>query len=117
MPMPHNNGTGVNMKASLFSDKGLSIASQDFGPWECYHDDRKHEAIQEEFESLIRDPDTISNAFAEGIRIDAIAAALWAQLGEASKPSLYEAVAKRLEHSLSEKIWDFATENVDGRAE
>ena len=105
------------MKASLFSDQGLRIASQDFGPWDCYHDDRKHEAIQEEFESLIRDPDTISNAFAEGIRIDAIAAALWAQLGETSKPSLYEAVVKRIEHGLRERVWEFAKENVSGRSE
>ena len=107
------------MPTSLFSHRAGRIVDGYTGQMEppISRQELRNDAIQEEFEYLINDPDTIENAFAEGFRIDAVCAALWAQLARESSPSLYEAVAKRLEHSLREKIWDFATENVDGRAE
>lgn len=78
-------------------------------------DELKHEAIQDEFEFLIRDPDTIEAAFNEGFRVDAVACALFAEIAEARRPSLYEAVAKRVEHALRDAIWQMARENVEGR--
>lgn len=78
-------------------------------------DDLKHEAIQDEFEFLIRDPETIQAAFGEGFRVDAIACALFAEIADTRKPSMYEAVAKRIEHALRDAIWHMATENVEGR--
>ncbi len=78
-------------------------------------DELKHEAIQDEFEFLIRDPETIQAAFGEGFRVDAIACALFAEIADTRKPSMYEAVAKRIEHALRDAIWHMATENVEGR--
>ncbi len=92
-------------------------ASYDPGPWEPETDNGLHEAIEEEFEFLIRDPQTIENAFGEGFQIDAVAAAIWAQIADKSSPTFYEAVAKRIEKSLRNRVWEFATDNVKERAE
>ena len=99
--------------------KGNNIQVRDAGSMELPDDPSEslHEAIEEEFEFLIRDPGTIEAAFGEGFQIDAVAAAIWAQLADASKPTFYEAVAKRLEASLRRKVWDYAIENVKGRME
>jgi hypothetical protein len=78
-------------------------------------DELKQEAIQDEFDFLIRDPDTIEAAFNEGFWIDAIACGLFAQIADTRKPSMYEAVAKRVEHALRDAIWQMARENVEGR--
>lgn len=80
-------------------------------------DDLKHEAIQDEFEFLIRDPETIESAFNEGILIDAIACGIWAEIADRRSPTFYEAVAKRIEHGLRMKVWHFAEMNVKERAE
>ena len=94
-------------------------ASYDPGPWEeprCETLER-HDAITDEFEMLIRDPGAIESAFIEGFAIDAIAAGLWAELGSTSRPSRYEAVAKRMEVSLRRAVWKMAAQIVDGRCE
>lgn len=94
-------------------------ASYDPGPWEeprCKTLER-HDAITEEFEFLVTDPGAIEAAFAEGFQIDAVAAALWAELASAGKPSLFEAVAKRMEKSLRFAIWQMAAKIVDDRSE
>jgi len=78
-------------------------------------DELKQEAIQDEFDFLIRDPDTIEAAFNEGFRIDAVACALFAEIADSRKPSLYEAVAKRVEHAMRDAVWQMARENVEGR--
>jgi hypothetical protein len=94
-------------------------ASFDPGPWEEPRSKtlERHDAITEEFEFLVTDPGTVEAAFAEGFRIDAVAAALWAQLACAGDSSLYEAVAKRMEKSLRHAIWEMAAASVDARAE
>lgn len=92
-------------------------ASYDPGPWEAPTDNGLADAIEEEFDFLIRDPQTIENAFGEGIQIDAVAAAIYAQIADKSSPTFYEAVAKRIELSLRRKVWDYAVENVKGRME
>lgn len=86
------------------------------GPWEPESDDR-YEAIEEEFEFLIRDPGTIEAAFNEGILVDAIACSIWAQLADSKKPTFYEAVAKRIEAGMRRKVWEFAEANVRERSE
>ena len=78
-------------------------------------DELKFEAIQAEFEFLIRDPETIEAAFNEGFRIDAISCALFAQIANTARPTLYEAVAQRVEDALRDAIWRMARENVEGR--
>ena len=78
-------------------------------------DEELNDAIEEEFEFLIRDPETIQAAFGEGFRVDAIACALFAEIADTRKPSMYEAVAKRIEHALRDAVWHMATENVEGR--
>lgn len=92
-------------------------ASYDPGPWEPETDNGLHEAIEEEFELLIRDPETIESAFNEGILIDAIACGIWAEIADRRSPTFYEAVAKRIEHGLRMKVWHFAEMNVKERAE
>lgn len=78
-------------------------------------DELKQEAIQDEFDFLIRDPGTIEAAFNEGIRIDAISCELFAEIADARRPALYEYVAKRVERALRDAIWQMARENVEGR--
>ena len=78
-------------------------------------DEELNDAIEEEFEFLIRDPGTIEAAFNEGFRIDAIACGLFAEIADARRPTLYEAVAKRVEHAMRDAIWQMARENVEGR--
>jgi len=75
----------------------------------------KFEAIENEFDYLIRDPETIEASFNEGFRIDAIACQLFAQIASAHKPSLYEAAAKRVEIALRAAVWEMAKANVEGR--
>lgn len=76
-----------------------------------------HDAIEEEFEMLIRDPGAIESAFIEGFAIDAIACGIWAEIADRRSPTFYEAVAKRIEHGLRMKVWHFAEMNVKERAE
>lgn len=97
--------------------KANNVQVRDAGSMEppVSREELKHEAIQDEFEFLIRDPGTIEAAFNEGFRIDAIACGLFAQIADTRKPSMYEAVAKRIEHALRDAIWHMATENVEGR--
>ena len=94
-----------------------NVQTKDAGSMEptVSKDELKHEAIQDEFEFLIRDPETIQAAFGEGFRVDAIACALFAEIADTRKPSMYEAVAKRIEHALRDANWHMATENVEGR--
>jgi len=94
-----------------------NVQTRDAGSMEppVSRDELKFEAIEEEFEFLIRDPQTIENAFGEGFRIDAIACGLFAEIADARRPTLYEAVAKRVERALRDAIWQMARENVDGR--
>ena len=75
----------------------------------------KFEAIESEFDYLIRDPETIEAAFNEGFRIDAISCELFAQIANTARPTLYESVAKRVEVALRDAIWQMARENVEGR--
>ncbi len=102
---------------SLF--KANNIQVRDAGSMELPRniDEELNDAIEEEFEFLIRDPGTIEAAFGEGFQIDAVAAAIWAQLADKSSPTFYEAVAKRIEKSLRNRVWEFATDNVKERAE
>ena len=92
-------------------------ASYDPGPWEEPTDNGLHDAIEEEFEMLIRDPGAIESAFIEGFAIDAIACGIWAEIADRRSPTFYEAVAKRIEHGLRMKVWHFAEMNVKERAE
>ena len=94
-----------------------NVQTKDAGSMEptVSKDELKHEAIQDELEFLIRDPETIQAAFGEGFRVDAIACALFAEIADTRKPSMYEAVAKRIEHALRDAIRHMATENVEGR--
>ena len=94
-----------------------NVQTKDAGSMEptVSKDELKHEAIQDEFEFLIRDPETIQAAFGEGFRVDAIACALFAEIADTRKPSMYEAVAKRIEHALRDAVWQMATKNVEGR--
>ncbi len=96
-----------------------NVQTRDAGSMEppVSRDELKHEAIEEEFEFLIRDPGTIEAAFGEGIQIDAVAAATWAQIADKRSPTFYESVAKRIEHGLRAKVWEFATDNVKERAQ
>ena len=89
------------------------------GPWEVEKDelDGLHDAIEEEFEFLIRDPVAIESAFADGFQIDAICASVWAQMADSNSPTFYEAIGKRLEVSLRRKVWEFAEANVRERSE
>lgn len=98
--------------------QGNNIQVRDAGSMELPRniDEELNDAIEEEFEFLIRDPGTIEAAFGEGFQIDAVAAAIWAQIADKSSPTFYEAVAKRLEASLRRKVWEFATDNVKERA-
>ena len=80
-------------------------------------DEELNDAIEEEFEFLIRDPGTIEAAFGEGFQIDAVAAAIWAQIADKSSHTFYEAVDKRIEHGLRAKVWEFATDNVKEKAQ
>ena len=80
-------------------------------------DEELNDSIEEEFEFLIRDTGTIEAAFGEGFQIDAVAAAIWAQIADKSSPTFYEAVAKRIEFGLRRRVWDYAVENVKGRLE
>lgn len=94
-----------------------NVQTRDAGSMEppVSRDELKHEAIQDEFEFLIRDPGTIEAAFNEGFRIDAISCELFAQIANTARPTLYEAVAKRVEVALRDAIWQMARENVEGR--
>ncbi len=96
-----------------------NVQTKDAGSMEppVSRDELKFEAIEAEFEFLIRDPGTIEAAFNEGFRIDAIAAAVWAEIADKRSPTFYESVAKRIEHGLREKVWEFAESNVKERAE
>ena len=96
-----------------------NVQTRDAGSMELPDDPSEslHEAIEEEFEFLIRDPGTIEAAFGEGIQIDAVAAATWAQIADKRSPTFYESVAKRIEHGLRAKVWEFAEANVKGRME
>lgn len=102
---------------SLF--KANNIQVRDAGSMELPRniDEELNDAIEEEFEFLIRDPETIENAFNEGILIDAIACGIWAEIADRRSPTFYEAVAKRIEHGLRMKVWHFAEMNVKERAE
>lgn len=97
--------------------KANNVQVRDAGSMEppVSRDELKHEAIQDEFECLIRDQDTIEAAFNEGFRIDAIACGLFAQIADSRKPTMYEAAAKRVEHALRNAVWQMARENVEGR--
>jgi hypothetical protein len=97
--------------------KANNVQVKDAGSMEppVSRDELKFEAIEAEFEFLIRDPDTIEAAFNEGFRIDAIACGLFAEIADSSRPTLYEAVAKRVERAMSDAIWQMARENVEGR--
>ena len=99
--------------------KANNVQVRDAGSMELPDDPSEslHEAIEEEFEFLIRDPGTIEAAFGEGIQIDAVAAATWAQIADKRSPTFYESVAKRIEHGLRAKVWEFATDNVKERAQ
>lgn len=112
---PHTWVTRQEDYMNLF--KGNNIQVRDAGSMELPADLSAdlHDAIEEEFEFLIRDPQTIENAFGEGFRIDAIACGLFAEIADARRPTLYEAVAKRVEHALRDAIWQMARENVEGR--
>ena len=90
---------------------------RDGGPIDPPDDNGLHDAIEEEFEFLIRDPGTIESAFNEGILIDAIACATWAQIADKHSPTFYESVAKRVEEGLRRKVWEFAEANVRERSE
>ena len=96
-----------------------NIQVRDAGSMELPDDPSEilHNEIEEEFEFLIRHPATIEAAFNEGIQIDGIAACIWSEIADKSSPTFYEAVAKRIEHCLRSKVWEFATDNVKGRAE
>lgn len=100
---------------NLFNANNVQV--RDAGSMEppVTRDDLKHEAIQDEFEFLIRDPDTIESAFAEGFRVDAIACELLAELADSRKPSVYEAVAKRIETAVRAAVWEMAKAKVEGR--
>lgn len=114
---PHTWVTRQEDYMNLF--KGNNIQVRDAGSMELPDDPSEslHEAIEEEFEFLIRDPGTIEAAFGEGIQIDAVAAATWAQIADKRSPTFYESVAKRIEHGLRAKVWEFATDNVKERAQ
>lgn len=92
-----------------------NIQVRDGGPIDPPCDDQ-YEAVEEEFEFLIRDPGTIEAAFNEGILVDAIACSIWAQLADSKNPTFYEAVAKRIEAGMRRKVWEFAEANVKERA-
>ena len=96
-----------------------NVQTKDAGSMEptVSKDELKHEAIQDEFEFLIRDPEAIETAFNEGILIDAIACATWAQIADKRSPTFYESVAKRVEEGLRRKVWEFAEYNVRERSE
>ena len=100
---------------NLFRSNNIQV--RDAGSMELPRniDEELNDAIEEEFEFLIRDPGTIEAAFNEGFRIDAIACGLFAEIADARRPTLYEAVAKRVEHAMRDAIWQMARENVEGR--
>ena len=55
---------------------------------------------------------------ATSIRSDVTTFHQWpAQIADKSSPTFYEAVAKRIEKSLRNRVWEFATDNVKERAE
>lgn len=97
--------------------KANNVQVRDAGSMEppVSREELKQEAIQDEFDFLIRDPETIEAAFNEGFRIDAISCELFAQIANTARPTLYEAVAKRVEVALRDAIWQMARENVEGR--
>ena len=74
--------------------------------------DGKLEAIEEEFERLIRDPETLEKVFDDGLPLDAVTGELLASLADSRKPSVYEAVAKRIEKTLRWKVYQMAQKNI-----